>query len=386
MRTSLPYHRARGITLIEALIAFLALSLGLLALARLQPELSRHAELARQRSEALRIAQEDIERQRAYAVVGAASGARSYDAIAAAQRDVDAEGGAAHASTAYRLTRTVDATTQAGAKALHVVVDWTARDGATQQLSLDTLVAGIDPGLAGSLTLASRGVDVRGAFARSVDIPLAARDLGDGRSVLKPVVGGVAAIVFDNRSGAVVATCDAVAAAARTDDLTIADLGTCTRVDGMLLRGEIRFTQATPPAADVANDAPLALAVVLDLDPPAPSVAPWCAAEALKTVALVRNGSRRIDAVPLAATPDPSGLDAWTETGERFVAYHCVVVPPVGLRQWSGRTPPRSGGLDDRHRRRTTGASAAIRPTSTAAARSMRMSNIPRSIRTWAQR
>lgn len=332
-RTATSTRRQRGITLIEALIAFLVLSLGMLAMARLQPELRRQAELARQRSEALRLAQADIEGLRAYAVLGAASGLPSYDGIADTRRTIDS----AAASTAYRLSRLVDATLPA-AKQVGVVVDWIDRDGAPQQVTLASVVAGVDPALAGSLSLAPRGVAVRGAYARSSDIPLAAKDLGDGRSVFKPEAGGIGAIVFDNRSGAVIAQCSAIDAARTTQELTATDLGACTRVTGMLLRGEIRYSAATPPRADAANDAPLPLTVALDLEGPAPPVAPWCSTEALKTVSFVRDGSRRIDAVPLAARPADFALGAWTETGERFVAYHCVVVPPVGVTRWSGRT------------------------------------------------
>ena len=69
----------RGIGLIEALLAFLVLSLGMLAIARLQSDLRSNAELARQRSEAVRIAQQEIETLRAYSVLTASAGARSYD-------------------------------------------------------------------------------------------------------------------------------------------------------------------------------------------------------------------------------------------------------------------------------------------------------------------
>lgn len=336
-RTFARIHRQRGITLIEALIAFLVLSLGMLAIARLQPELRQQAELARQRSEALRIAQQDLEQQRAFATLAAASGPRSYDAIGAAQQVVDADGAMA-LSTAYRLIRRVDAAATPGAKQVVVTVDWAARGGDTQQVTLASLVAGVEPSLSGSLALAPRGVEVRGALARSIRIPLAAKDVGDGRSVFKPSAGGLGAIVFDNRGGAVIAVCTGIAAGRTTQDLAASDLSACTSVHGMLLSGEIRFSAATPPDATAANDTPLPLAVSLALEGPAPPVAPWCSAEVMKTVSFTWAGSQRIDAVPLEATPASLGVTAWTDGGERFTAYHCVIVPPVGIARWSGRT------------------------------------------------
>ncbi len=327
----------RGLTLIEALVALLVLSLGMLAVARLQPQLRQHAELARQRSEALRLAQEDIERLRGFAAVASSAGVRSYDAIATAQRIVEADADPA-SNTRYHLARDIDAAAMPNAKHVTVTVDWLDRGGALQQVRLATVIAAADPALAGSLALAPRGVAVRGSLARSVHIPLSAKDLGDGRSAFKPVQGGGEALVLDNRTGAVTARCLGISAAVATRDLAASDLSACTSVSGMLLSGEIRFSGATPPEPAAANDTPLPLTVALALDGGTPPVAPWCNAEPMKTVSFVRAGSLRIDAVPLAATPASLGLTDWTDRGERFVAYHCVIVPAVGIARWSGRT------------------------------------------------
>jgi Tfp pilus assembly protein PilV len=329
--------RQRGLSLLEALIALLVLSLGLLAVARLQPQLRQHAELSRQRSEALRLAQEDVERLRSFSVLGAATGSRSFADIGAAQRSVDADSGLL-TNSRYRVTRDIAATATPNAKEVSVTVDWLDRGGATQQVTLASMIAAGDPVLAGVLSLSPRGVQVRGTQARSIQIPLEARDLGDGRSVFKPITGGMGAIVFDNRSGAVTEHCTGLAAASTTQSLVSSDLSQCTHVNGMLLRGEIRFSAAMPPVADAANDTPLPLEVSLVLDGGTPLIAPWCETQALKTVATTRAGSQRFDAVPLAATPASMGLTEWNERGERFVGYHCVVIPPVGIARWSGRT------------------------------------------------
>jgi Tfp pilus assembly protein PilV len=324
-------RRERGFGLFEALIALLVLCAGVYAALRLDPELRRQADLARQRSEALRLAQEDLERQRGYAALTATPGLSAYADIVPARREIDGPG----ANTVYVLERQVDADATPGARQVGITVTWADRSGAAQELRLASLIAGIDPALAGSLGLAHRGIGVRGAAGRSASIPLAAHNLGDGRSVFKPVEGGLVAIVFDNRSGAVVATCT-VPGDRTTANLDPADLSGCTSLHGMLLSGEIRFSTTSPPDAAGA-DTLLPLAVALDLEG-TPLIAPWCRAEAKKTVTFVRAGSERIEAVPVDATPASFGLTAWTDIGEHHVAYHCVIVPPAGITRWSGRT------------------------------------------------
>lgn len=130
--------RQRGLGLVDALIGLLMLTLGLLAVLQLQPELRRHAELARQRSEAVRLAQAEIE------------AARTDPALLTPDsRTIDAT----TASTRYQLQREVDAVTWPNATALRVQLRWTAADGAAQQLELATLVTTLDAALPGIAVL-----------------------------------------------------------------------------------------------------------------------------------------------------------------------------------------------------------------------------------------
>jgi type II secretory pathway pseudopilin PulG len=127
-----------GFSLVDALIGLLVLTLGLLAVLRGQPLLRQHAEIARQRSEAVRLAQEDIERQRSTLGVPVAGELIVDEALA---------------STRYRLVRTVDAAAWPNAAAVTVIVHWSDRAGAPQQVLLATLVATPDPALAGAAVL-----------------------------------------------------------------------------------------------------------------------------------------------------------------------------------------------------------------------------------------
>lgn len=78
-----PRAAARGVSLVEALVAMAVMSIGMLALVGVQSTLRMNGDLARQRTEATRIASEEIERVRSFTSLAAVPGApgMSYDEI-----------------------------------------------------------------------------------------------------------------------------------------------------------------------------------------------------------------------------------------------------------------------------------------------------------------
>ena len=166
--------RQRGTTLLEALIAFLVLSLGILTIGRVQTQLRLGSDIARQRAEAVRLGQEELENLRAFSVVAATAGARSYAEIAGRSLLIDADAGYA-TNTRYRLTRAVQAAPSLGAKDVSVDVAWSDRSGQDQHIALHSVVAAIDPKYAGALAITPTGRPVKGAFGRSPWIPLNAQ-------------------------------------------------------------------------------------------------------------------------------------------------------------------------------------------------------------------
>lgn len=331
-----PRCRQRGTTLLEALVGFLVLSLGILTVGRLQNHLRVGSDIARQRSEAVRLGQEDIETLRSFSVLAASAGARSYAEIASAAAILDADHGYA-TNTSYRLTRTVQPSATTAAKDASVNVGWTDRSGEDQQIVLNSIIAGQDPAYSAALSITPAGTPVKGAFGRSAWIPVMARDLGNGKSAMKPIGAGSIAFLFDNASGLVTGLCSGIDPATATRDLTSAALVACDTNSGYLLGGTVRFSLAGPPDAARAVDVPLALAVTLALSGGTYSRSPSCASEALKTVTYTSAGVTRVEGVALAATPGSVGVATWTDSGERYVAYQCVVYPLANGR-WSGRT------------------------------------------------
>jgi hypothetical protein len=285
----------RGIGLIESLVAFLVLSLGMLALTRLQSDLRAHAELARQRTEATRAAQQEIETLRTYSVLATSAGARSYEQIAAASATIDSIG-----PTRYELARQIGSLAGGQATSLAVTVRWNDRRGESQHSTLSSVIARSAPALAAALAAAPGGLPVVGAFDRSSRIPLFAKNLGDGRSAFKPASTSTVAFVQDNRSGQVVARCSGLAAAPTTAALTPGDLTNCDTTIGLLLSGTVRF----------AHGAPLPFEVTLVLSGGTYPQAPQCA-------------------TTLIQADDPRAV------------YHCVVYPlasGANAGRWSGRT------------------------------------------------
>lgn len=334
--------RQRGTTLLEALVAFLVLSLGMLTVARVQTQLRLNSDVARQRSEAVRLAQEDLESLRAFAVLAASGGARSYQGIASRSRTVDSDTGYP-TNTRYLVARAIDVSATPNAKDASVTVSWTDRSGGAQQVTMSSIIAGTDPAYSGALGLERGDASMHGPFGRSVTIPRAAKDLGDGRSAFKPISDGPAAWVFDNHSGALTGRCTGIAAATLTRDLTPADLAHCDANVGRLLGGIVRFSSAAPPDAAMGNDPPLATAISLVPTGGSYATAPDCVTEAMKTVSYGIGGSLHLDAVPIGATPASMGLAGWTETGDRYLAYHCAVYP-LANGQWSGRVTLQPSG------------------------------------------
>jgi Tfp pilus assembly protein PilV len=330
MITSSTPRRQRGTTLLEGLVALLVLSLGMFSVGRVQTQLRLNADMARQRSEAVRLAQEDLERLRAFSVVAATAGARAYADIVNATTTVDASTGYA-SNTRYQVARSITTASAPNAKNASVTVSWADRAGGDHRVVLNSVISGSNPAYSGALSVAPATATMRAVGGRSVRIPLPAKDLGNGSSAFKPVSGSTEALVMNNLTGQVTGHCIGVSAALATQDLSLATLGSCDALTGQLLSGVVRFSTLGPPIAGQANEVPAALSVALTLTGGSYPTAPYCASEAMKTVFIAGASGQRFESVPIAAAT--TGAD----TGDRHVAYHCVVYPLAsGL--WSGRS------------------------------------------------
>ena len=147
--------RESGVSLIEALVALAIMAFGMLGVIGMQATLRFNADVSKQRSEAVRLAQEEIERLRNFSILATAPGRVAFDDIASVAAATVVMPTSANAT--YTRTTTV-APSVAGDPLLRrvtVTVNWLDRRTASatdsQAVTLTTVIAGIAPELAGSL-------------------------------------------------------------------------------------------------------------------------------------------------------------------------------------------------------------------------------------------
>ena len=259
MRIAMPARRQHGASLIESLIAFAVLAIGLLGAIKTQASLRLGADIARQRAEAVRLGHAALEDWRSFVVLDSAADRRAYADIASDAAPIAQSAG----NATYQLQRS--ASDLGGLKTARVAVSWLDRRGQPQQVTLHSMIAGVDPSLPLALTIPPAATAARHPRDRHAWLPLAAHDLGRGSSVFKP--GGSVAWVFDNASGALTGRC-AVAADATSDSLTAADVKECSsNARGFLLSGFVRFALGEAVgAADAENPTGSAMDLDIALD------------------------------------------------------------------------------------------------------------------------
>ncbi|MBI5258324.1 MAG: hypothetical protein HY855_17600 [Burkholderiales bacterium] len=241
MKTPTPTPLPRGVSIIEALIAMAVMAFGMLALVGVQSTMRFNADVARQRAEAARIAEQEVERLRSFVTVGTGStDSTEFDALATADASTV---NLAQANTEFTVTRTVVNGTDGLQRAVNVTVSWVDRGGTTRNVIVRDLVSRVDPALSGLLSTVRKLSAVGRRNNRHPTIPPRAHDLGDGASIFKPQENGTVAWVFDNITGEITHVCS-VSTTDTSDTLTTATVATsCTvlAVGAQLLSGEVRF-------------------------------------------------------------------------------------------------------------------------------------------------
>ncbi len=250
MRSNRPSQR--GVSLVEALVAFAIMAFGMMAVVGMQGTLRTNGDLARQRAEAVRLAQDAVETWRGFTTLNATASRTAYADVAAGTTTFSGT------NATFTITRRANDPTAVGGtvtprfRSLVVDVTWPDRTGTTQMVRLGSTIAGVEPELTGSLVLAANPDPVIAPQGRNRAVPPGAVALpGVGRSGFVPPgqTGGGPRVawVFNNADG-VITICST---SATTSGGLLFDSGapSCGTQKALLLSGVVRFATGLDPAS-----------------------------------------------------------------------------------------------------------------------------------------
>ena len=324
-----PRHRQAsmaGWSLVEALLASLLLSAGMVLLLRGQAAARAHSDFARERAAAAVLAEAHLERLRSGLVDAEPTATHDAASHASAVRptpeapperaSVDAGESAWHEdldSSRYGFRQRVLAEAGGPLQDIDLQLRWQDRFGEWQALRWPARLLPAQPATAMLAFNAHAIGDVALTRARHASIPDSARALEPGWLAFRPAGAGAEAWLMDARTGWVLGLCEL--GGRSVDELRAADVADCrSRMVGggaLLLSGEVRFDLGDSPSPDKPRSSALPLELVLHLsDAAASPAAPHC--------------------VSNAAAAAASGMAA--------VRYHCLVYPRGLDQRWSGRS------------------------------------------------
>ena len=327
-RVAQRHQGAYGMALIEALVALAVMAFGLLGVVGMQTTLRFNADVSRQRAEAVRMAQERMETLRSFGLLaGAPVGTLDYAAIGNSVDNPAPPTGFANAT----FTRTVTvnpAVDDLRMKLVTVQVSWLDRRTSVaanaEVVQLTSTIAGVAPELAASLGLPGDQAAPQRPRGRSLSIPPAATDLGNGTSSFAPPGAATGTTwTFVNASGQITEICFPALV--------------CSTVQGWLLSGYINFaTGNTPLPAEADNPVdgvPIGRTIgilVNTTTSPAPASSPQCYAQP----SLVSPTVPYYCFVPINASPTTwSGQSLVTIDGQTSAN------PPFSSSHSGGRNP-----------------------------------------------
>ena len=302
------WGRQQGVSLIEAVVAMAIMGFGMLGVLGMQSALRSNADISKQRSEAVRIAQAAIETRRSFSVLAATAGARDYDTIATVATVALPNNAGENATFTFTSTVTAfpavgDELTVAPHKRLVVDVTWLDRNNDEQSVRMGTIISATAPEVSAALSTPGDASAVQSPGGRNPAVPPSAVDLGNGTSRFAPP-GAATGVTwtFNNINGFITHTC----------------LSVCTPFDGRLLSGFVNFAAGTPGS-------------------PAPR--PTSAdAESPLGARLVGTAFDNVTVSVPITSPSVQTVPCFHQMGSTYVAYFCAM--PVTLttpQHWSGQ-------------------------------------------------
>lgn len=139
-------NKQHGLSIVEIVLAIAIFSIAVLGLITFEANLTRERVLLNQRQEALTVAQNQLQEFRRYTVINTTSGKIAYNDITDGSDSISGD------TATYNVTWTViTATDTPDRKTVNVQVQWTSPKGDSESVSLNGVIAKIDPTLTGQV-------------------------------------------------------------------------------------------------------------------------------------------------------------------------------------------------------------------------------------------
>ncbi len=232
-----------GVALVEALVAMAVMAFGLLSVVGMQATLRQNADVAKQRAEAVRIAQAEIEGWRTFAVLPVQPNTSTYAGLVSGT--LTATNGS---NTQFTLSRNVTDAFDGAYKVLTIDVNWLDRSNATQAVRMSTALHGVAPELAATASVLPNGLPTAQAGGRNSAIPWSAIAVSGSSSAYRPpqpATGNDVVWVFNNVTG-LITVCRTSEAATAT--LNLSNIKNCGSDSGQLLSGYVNFADTSVAA------------------------------------------------------------------------------------------------------------------------------------------
>ena len=218
----------------------------MLSLVGMQTLLARNGDLAKQRTEAVRLAQEKLECLRAYTQITSSATASVSRNCMGALLAVDTWNGlatvggdplnpltSAFSNTSFTRSWTLGGATTDPMRAVTVTVTWTDRAGVAQSYTANSVISQSNPNDEGDLGFPlPQNTNLKRPKNRNLNIPVPAIYLVGGYSGYQL---GTLAVVFSNNSGYVVQKCTGILNAATY----LAGTAGCTNYNAYIIAGYI---------------------------------------------------------------------------------------------------------------------------------------------------
>lgn len=239
-------RRQAGFTILEALVSLVIMGFGIFSLSGMQIAISSNADIAKQRTEAVRLAEEKIEFLRSYTGIASTVVGQSTISTSALNWN-DLAGGSDSITTnaIYTRTWTLGGAIADPMRALTVGVTWTDRANAAQAVSLSSILSKTDPADSGFLGFPlPLNTNLKRPMNRNLNIPIPSIDLGTGSSAVAFGTSGQY-VLFSNISGDVVQLCtpsglsSSPTTAQIITALTTSSTNNCKTITGYIVSGYV---------------------------------------------------------------------------------------------------------------------------------------------------